>query len=243
MIFTFFLWLARLGCFTLAFLLLAAAVKLLVDGWRRMNDGAHKATRRDPDLPGVRVAAQVMTARHALREAVWAAAPVNLPSPASPTTSDRAGEPVVSGPVTATRTPPALAVPPAGPEAPWVNWEMHEWAAEALRQQAARRASTIRHMTAVAQAVHKARTIEKQPAARRHAEYHQPPPGDQQKQGCWPMADPGDFTESAWTKRTAAQLALQLARAETDAGFDAIRPRELCEYAFSGILPRWTVAS
>ena len=224
MIFTFLWRLVEVACYVIAALCLAAAVKVLADGWRRMNDGAHKATRRDPDLPGVRLAAQVMTARHALREAVWAAAPTpDLPGPVSAAQRVEAcpaGE-EASAPVTALTHAPALAVLPAGAEAPWVNDAVHHYAALAHAQQATWRAET----------------------ARRHAEYHQPPPGDQQKQGCWPMADPGDFTESAWTKRTAAQLALQLARAETDAGFDAIRPRELCEYAFSSILPRWTVAT
>jgi hypothetical protein len=57
--------------------------------------------------------------------------------------------------------------------------------------------------------------------------------------GNWPMGDPGDFTPSAWTKRSAAELATRLAREETDAGFASINPAGIVAYACSSVLPRW----
>jgi hypothetical protein len=57
--------------------------------------------------------------------------------------------------------------------------------------------------------------------------------------GNWPMSDPGDFTPSAWTKRSAAELATRLAREETDAGFASINPAGIVAYACSSVLPRW----
>ena len=61
--------------------------------------------------------------------------------------------------------------------------------------------------------------------------------------GNWPMSDPGDFTPSAWTKRSAAELATRLAREETDAGFASINPAGIVAYACSGTLPRWKGAA
>lgn len=219
MIFTFLWRLVEVACYVIAALCLAAAVKVLIDGWRRMNDGQHKAGRATfrPERLG--------DAKHALRAATWHAAPTNLPGPAHGAQGD---------PATALKR--ADETRRAGEPYPLVNEQVHRYAAEAISQQATWTAARHAHMTAVAQAVRKARTIDRQPAPWTHA-------GDNARQGCWPMADRADFTESAWTKRSAADLAIQLARAETDAGFDAIRPREICEYAFSGILPRWPVTA